>query len=251
MLNLIRQSPAYLTRGKLCAGRVATYSLVQMLAIACLLLLLTVGAMANTGPPGGSGTFPPASTAAVYSNWAIYDPSHTLIATGSLPSPGPNGWNGSFTWQLINGVATITSIIVSAPPTAVNGFGYSIEVAGPNGNNTVFFSVLAGGFGVNSLIISPTSIYGGDTATGAVSITSIAPAGGISVSCASSSTDPHNYAAVSPTVTIPQGRSMTTFGIPTLGSTFATITATSAGQSRSGGISVSSSPASGGTVRIG
>jgi len=220
--------------------------------LACLLLLPALGALANQVPAGGSGSFPPTSSNAVYFAWAVYDPSHTLIALSGAPVSGPNGWNVSFSTGFNGTSSYITSITVTAPSTAGIGAGYSVTVAGPPGNNTASFDVTGSApspYVVNGLTISPGSVYSGDTATGTVSIASIAPSGGVAVSLTStSSSNPYNYALVSPTVWISAGRSIGVFSIVTAGTTSATITASNGGQSRSGYIGVSSSPAVGGAV---
>jgi hypothetical protein len=227
----------------------------SVLVLACLLLMPALGALANSVPTGGSGTFPPTSSSSVFTGWAIYDPSGALIASTG-PYPGSSGWNASFTVSVTGGVASISSITVTAPATAGIGTGYRVVVAGPAGNNAASFDVVASGsvtpYAVNGLTISPNSIYSGDWATGTVTINTIAPSGGISVALSSTAgSDPNNYALVSPTVIVPQGRSVGIFSIPTRGTASAMITASNAGASASGFIGVGSSPTVQGTMRVG
>jgi hypothetical protein len=84
---------------------------------------------------------------------------------------------------------------------------------------------------LSSLAVSPASVVGGQSATGTVTLSGPAPAGGAAVSLVSA-----NPASVPPTVTVPAAASSTNFTVNTspVGSTTAgNITATYAGVSKS------------------
>ena len=95
---------------------------------------------------------------------------------------------------------------------------------------------------LSSLSVSPTSIVGGNTATGTVSLTSAATTGGLNVSLASSST---TVASVPASVTVPAGATSANFAITTTAvstSTSVTITATQGSTTRTATLSVAPVP---------
>src|SRR5262249_54783653 len=84
---------------------------------------------------------------------------------------------------------------------------------------------------LSSVSVTPTTVVGGNTATGTVALSSGAPSGGTLVSLTSS----HAAAVVPSTVTVAPGTSSATFPITTTSvtaSTSVTITATAAGVTR-------------------
>ena len=90
---------------------------------------------------------------------------------------------------------------------------------------------------LQSLTISPTSVLGGSSATGTVTLSAPAPAGGVTVQLRSSS----NRAQVPSTVTIPAGATSANFTIRTTAGglvTTVTITATYNGVSRSAQLTI-------------
>ncbi len=98
----------------------------------------------------------------------------------------------------------------------------------------------------SSVTLSPTSVTGGQSASGTVTLSASAPSGGQSVSLASSN---GAVASVPPSVTVPGGSTSTTFTVSTTSVTqtsSVTITATANGVSRSAVLTVapaaSSSP---------
>src|SRR2546422_718396 len=102
---------------------------------------------------------------------------------------------------------------------------------------------------VASVVLSPSTIAGGSggTATGTVTLNSLAPAGGIFVSLSSSNT---SLAASRPSVLVPEGAASATFAVATnklyrrySGLAFtATITASANGSSASASLSVTAQP---------
>jgi hypothetical protein len=90
---------------------------------------------------------------------------------------------------------------------------------------------------LQSLTISPTSVWGGSTATGTVTLSGPAPAGGVVVQLRSSS----SRASVPSSITIPAGATSARFTIQTRSAfsiTTVTITATYNGVSRSAQLTV-------------
>ncbi|MBI3722073.1 MAG: hypothetical protein HY248_05920 [Fimbriimonas ginsengisoli] len=80
---------------------------------------------------------------------------------------------------------------------------------------------------ITGLTISPPSVTGGDSATGTVTLSAPAPAGGIPVSLSSN----NSAAGVQPSVTVAEGQTTASFPVtttPVSSTTTATITATSA-----------------------
>src|SRR5436309_2535217 len=102
---------------------------------------------------------------------------------------------------------------------------------------------------VASVVLSPSTIAGGSggTATGTVTLNSLAPAGGVLVSLSSSNT---SLAASRPSVLVPEGAASATFAVATnklyrrySGLAFtATITASANGSSASASLSVTAQP---------
>ena len=93
-----------------------------------------------------------------------------------------------------------------------------------------------------SLVLSPTSVPGGTTSTGTITLTGPAPAGGADVSLSSGNV---GVATVPTTMNIPAGASSGTFTITTLPqsySTSATISAAYHGLSKSAALTVSMTP---------
>jgi hypothetical protein len=101
---------------------------------------------------------------------------------------------------------------------------------------------------LSSVAVSPSSVTGGNNATGTVSLTSAAPTGGFAVSLASSS----GTAAVPASATVPAGATTTTFPITTsavASPTPVTITASSGGVVRTATLTVTP-PASTATLTV-
>jgi hypothetical protein len=90
---------------------------------------------------------------------------------------------------------------------------------------------------LSTLAVSPTSVTGGTSAQGTVTLTSAAPAGGFAVALASNST----AATVPASVTVVQGAASASFAIPTGAVTFptpVTIAASAAGVARTATLTV-------------
>jgi hypothetical protein len=99
---------------------------------------------------------------------------------------------------------------------------------------------------LSSLAMSPTSVTGGGTATGTVTLSAPAPGGGTSVNLTSG----HTAVSVPAGVTVPGGQTSITFSASTTSvstPTAVSITATAAGTSRAATLTVNP-PASGGAL---
>jgi hypothetical protein len=91
---------------------------------------------------------------------------------------------------------------------------------------------------VSALSLSPTSVTGGSSSTGTVTLTAAAPTGGLVVSLTSSNTA---LATVPASLTVPAGATSATFNVATASvsaTAAATITATGGGASRSASLTV-------------
>ncbi|MEY2583530.1 MAG: hypothetical protein QOE09_3379 [Ilumatobacteraceae bacterium] len=98
---------------------------------------------------------------------------------------------------------------------------------------------------LSAVSVNPTSVSGGSSAQGTVTLTAAAPAGGYSVTLSSSTAD----ATVPTSVSVTQGATIVTFAITTTAvttSTTVTITATAGGSTRTAGLTVT--PASQGAT---
>ncbi len=97
---------------------------------------------------------------------------------------------------------------------------------------------------LSSLSLNPTSVVGGNSSTGTVTLTAPAPSGGFVVNLSSSNT---NVATVPNTVTVPAGATSATFTVSTravTSTTSVTITASANGVSRTATLTVNPSSSS-------
>ena len=169
----------------------------------------------------------------------------TLTVTGTNFAPSSTvKWNGG---SLATTYVSSTQLTASVPAADIASVGAaSVTVANPapgggtSGAKT--FTIVAPT--LKSLSISPTSITGGMNGTGTVTLTGPAPAGGIGVTLASSS----SKAVVPASVTVASGSTTATFpvsGLLVAANTSAKITATYGASKPTASITVvKSAPAS-------
>ncbi len=193
---------------------------------------------------GGGGGQQPALSALSLNPTAVVG---GRSSTGTVTLTAPAGSSG-FTVQLSSSNSSVarvpTSVTVPAGQTRAN-FTVSTNAVSTTTNVTITAS--AGGVTrqatltvnpassvtLQSLAISPTSVWGGSTATGTVSLSGPAPAGGVVVQLRSSNP---RRASVPSSITIPAGYRSASFVIRTTSAfsiTQVTITATYNGVSRS------------------
>ena len=185
---------------------------------------LTVGSSSNLWIDGSGGLTP-------YS-WAV--------TAGSLP-PGTT---------LIQDAATGPSVRVGGTPTTAGTFSWTLKLTGTQGGTTTRdFTVTVADpaapapeptpapapdpapafMSIQSFTLNPAAVPGGGAATGTVTVSTPAPAGGTAVILSSSNPQ---LASVPATVTVPAGATSATFPIATTTVAFdrsATIDATYAG----------------------
>ena len=143
--------------------------------------------------------------------------------------------------------ATIAVSVNSASLTA-GTYTKSITVSAPGSTNTpqtvnVTLTVNAAPPALSSLSISPTSILGGNTSLGMVTLSGSAPSGGLVVSLSSND----SAASIPPSVTVPTGNSSAIFTITTSSvsvPTAVTLSASYNGGSRNAVLTVNPAPAS-------
>ncbi len=153
------------------------------------------------------------------------DKTNSYKVTVSLSGFTPSATATTYTYG--EGSSSITSSTVS-----LSGGAYVVAIA-PYSLTVLSAAPLA----VSSLALSPTSVTGGSTSTGTITLNGPAPSGGFKVSNTSSST----AASPASTVTIASGSSTGTFAIattPTASSASATITAASAASSATATLTV-------------
>jgi subtilase family serine protease len=124
---------------------------------------------------------------------------------------------------------TVTTTPVASPVTAV--------VTGKQGAYTVTANLTINAPSLQAVSVSPTSVAGGSSATGTVSLNGAAGPGGLSVSLSSNSAS----ASVPASVTIPAGASSTSFAITTSSvatDASVTITASARGSSQTATLTV-------------
>ena len=184
-------------------------ALSRLLVVSLLLLglgfCLPRAAYANpTVMQGNVATFPATGTDTPQSMWDIVRAGST-VATSSAA----NGWTVSFNTGNNN-------FTVGAPSNATIATNYEVRTYSSAGVKSAFFDVIAGTPpALSALSLSPTSVVSGNKSTGTVTLTSSAPAGGISVSLTSNDAS----ATVPSSVTVPSGQSSATFAVNTQGVT--------------------------------
>ena len=139
---------------------------------------------------------------------------------GSVSTATANPWN---TAAVSNGTHSITQLVTLS--------------AGGSETDTATFTVTNGASLLQSLGLDPTSVAGGQSSTGTVTLGSAAPAGGAQISLSSSD----SAAQVPASVTVPQGATSTTFPVSTSSvgaSTPVTITASYNGVTRTATLTV-------------
>ena len=122
---------------------------------------------------------------------------------------------------------------------------WRVRTADRSGNLSDWSEVrgLNSGTSISTLSVSPTSVEGGSSAQGQVTLTALAPPGGITISLSSSDS---SAAAVPASVTVPQGGSSAAFTITTGAvsvTTAVTITGSHGGNTRSATLTVTPSTA--------
>jgi peptidoglycan/xylan/chitin deacetylase (PgdA/CDA1 family) len=160
----------------------------------------------------------------------------TLQVTGvNFVSGSTVRWNGSGrTTTYIS--ATQLQAAISASDIATQGVA-SVTVSNPDGTVSGALSFQINGIQISSIAVSPTSVRGGTTSQGTVTLSAAAPSSGATVTLSSS-----NAAAPVPSsVTVNAGNTSTTFTITTMAvsaSTSATITASYSGASKTATLTV-------------
>jgi hypothetical protein len=128
------------------------------------------------------------------------------------------------------------SVTASTPVTISGAYGGATRSA------TLTVSPPAAPAALATVTVNPTSVTGGTSSQGTVTLTSAAPSGGLVVSLSSSNS---SAATVPASVSVAQGTTSATFGIPTSAvttSTSATITASAGGVTRTATLTVSPPP---------
>jgi len=170
-----------------------------------------------------------------------------ITLTGAAP---PDGFVVNLSSSNTN-VATVPSTVTV--PAGATSATFTISTQEVNAPTNVAISASAEGVTrtaslnvrplvtIHSLTVQPTSVVGGSTATGTVTLTAPAPTGGAIVNLSSSNT---NVATVPSTVTVPAGATRATFTISTqavANSTSVTIAASVGGVTRTASLRVSPS----------
>ncbi|HEV2195113.1 MAG TPA: hypothetical protein VGR55_06005 [Candidatus Acidoferrum sp.] len=208
------------------------------------------------GTYGGYATDPVGFKVVVFSGEFAAD---GTTSTGSMKGTedigSPTGRNP--------GVAFNATYSISSSPT--NGRGTMTVTSGTGGNAIIYMispskfvavsqtdpnpavldfelSSTPASVSLSSLSLNPTSVSGGNSSTGTVTLSGAAPAGGAQVALSSSNT---TVARVPSSVTVAAGATSTTFSVSTsavTASTSATISASYGGVTRSASVTVTPSP---------
>ncbi|MFQ3611655.1 MAG: S8 family serine peptidase [Fimbriimonadales bacterium] len=199
---------------------------------------------------GGGGSTPPELSGFTISPTSVTAGTNAT-GTVTLSAPAPSG-------GFVVNISSSNPSVASAPSSVTVAQGqtsasFTITTASVSSSTTVTFTASANGISrqanltvnpaqtsvtLESLTISPTSVWGGSTATGTVTLSGPAPSGGAVVQLRSSNS---TRASVPSSVTVPAGARSVNFTIRTTSRfsiTTVTITATYNGTSRSAQITV-------------
>lgn len=173
----------------------------------------------------------------------------TFVGTVTLDAPAPTG-GGIVTLSDDGGGLLSTPASVTVPAGAksatFNGSAgivtrrTSVTMSASLNGATASCTIMVNPLQVSTLTVSPTSVLGGNSATGTVGLSAAAPAGGMAVYLTSSLT---SAATVPATVTVPAGATSATFTISTLSVTSSksvTISAAAGGVVKSAALNVTS-----------
>ena len=139
--------------------------------------------------------------------------------TVTLNGPAPTGGMG-ISLTTSNGTAVVPlNVEVAAGSTTgtftINTIGVStpttVTITGSDGTNTVSANLTVNPASLSSVSVAPSTVAGGNTAIGTVTLNGFAPNGGLAVSLNSSS----GLASLPPTVTVPSGSTSATFNVAT------------------------------------
>ena len=170
--------------------------------------------------------------------------------TGSVTLTGPAGPSGVVvSLSSSSGVVSVPSTVTI--PSGSNSVNFTVTTAGVGSQTTATISASWSGITqtatvtvspatIASFTINPTTVVGGNSVTGTVTLSGSAGAGGVSIALASSSIN----ATVPSTVTVAQGQSSVDFQVATLGVTSATsttLTATLGSSSQTATLSITAS----------
>ena len=204
----------------------ATYNsvtLTQTLTVTVSSLTITSLTVAPTSVLGGSTSTGTVTLSGIAPTGGTTVALTSSSSTATVPS----------TVTVAAGFSTGTFTITTNPVTASTAATITGTVAASSANATLTITPPT----VSNIAISPTSVQGGNTATGTVTISGKAPTGGLVVSLTSNTSG----VTVPSSVTVNAGASTATFSISTSAvsaSTTATITGTTSGGSQTGTLTI-------------
>ncbi|MEJ5295120.1 MAG: S8 family serine peptidase [Fimbriimonadales bacterium] len=200
---------------------------------------------------GGGGTTPSLSNLTLNPSTVVGGNSSTGTVTLTAAAP-----SGGFTVQLSSSNPSVASVPGSITvPAGQSSASFTIATQQVSSTTQVTITASAGSVSrqatltinppsgsvsLESLTISPTSVWGGSSATGTVTLSAPAPAGGVVVQLRSSNS---GAASVPSSITIPAGQRSASFTIRTTACWYCfvrtvTITATYNGVSRSASLTI-------------
>lgn len=167
----------------------------------------------------------------------------TLTLSGAAPSSG-------MVVKLKSGSSVVTVPATITIPSGKSSATFTVKTSSVSTSTSASVTATLNGTMENasltvtpptvlSLVLSPTSVVGGKTSIGKVTLSAAAPAGGILITLSAGQSD----ATVPATINIPAGKTSTTLTITTgkvTVTTMATITATGAGTSKTAVLTIKS-----------
>jgi len=150
----------------------------------------------------GNAVGTPISTAPVPAYWVTFSPDSKILfaSFGSL-----------FAVSTVNQNYLLFDYDFYAESIAVAPNGHQLALAGANGSLVVLSNPLEGAVAVSEVSINPSTVVGGSTTTGVVSLSSPAPSGGLWLNLSTNSP----ATTLPPIVTVAAGATTATFNVTT------------------------------------
>jgi hypothetical protein len=213
------------------AGRTVSATLFLSVSLAPTSVTFTPSTIVGPGTVTGRVTLGSASPG--NSNVSLVS-SNSVLATVPFSVIVPQGQTSATFPVNVAQVTTTTTVQISATFDNVTRSG-TLTINPPGG----------GGPTLSAVSLNPTSVVGGSSSTGTVTLSGAAPTGGLAVSLSDNST----AASTPSSVTVPAGATSATFTVSTVSvatTTIATLTATASSTSRTADLTITAAGGGGG-----
>jgi hypothetical protein len=160
---------------------------------------VTVSPSSVVGGSGSTGTVTLTAAAPTGGALVTLSSSNTGVAQAAVPSVSVPAGSTTATFSIT------TSAVTSATQVTISG-------TYPAGTTQAAILTVTSAVTVSAVALNPSSVLGGSSSTGTVTLSGVAPSGGVAVTLSNSNTA---AATVLASVTVPAGSSSTTFSVST------------------------------------